>query len=115
MYALTVQPGEAEFDGQQYTAVAGKRRFSITQRQYRAFAASLAPLRPNRKDLVGDGSPRCGLYATDAPSVEVSWDKGDVLRIDGGCNADAVTRMERTIDAAEQLLPVRGLVDRSGQ
>src|SRR5690349_3828500 len=49
VYTLTVRSdGTATFEGARYTAVRGRRDFRVTPRQYRAFAAWLAPVRPAR-------------------------------------------------------------------
>ncbi|NWO68033.1 DUF6438 domain-containing protein, partial [Escherichia coli] len=47
IYAVTVRPdGSGVFEGKRFTAVTGERAFKLSRAQYDAFAAKLAPYRP---------------------------------------------------------------------
>jgi hypothetical protein len=87
--------------------VTGERSFTVTPRQYRAFVAHLAPLRPTTGDLRYSGAPFC--RATDLPSVEVTWRlrRGtQSLYFAQDCNFAWSRAIAERLDAAPGLLPI---------
>jgi hypothetical protein len=108
--------GEGVFEGRQYTAVRGARRFHVTPERFRAFAAELAPLRPRAGKVLYDEANRChgaGSAPTDGSSTGVAWrtreGRETALYYYDGCGVPSVS--ER-LDAARALLPVKAFVGR---
>lgn len=98
IYSVTVQAdGSGVFDGEDYTAVRGERRFRISPAQFRALASHLAPFRPASGDVRYDETTNCqgaGQPPTDFPSRGVIWVGADgsrqILSFYTGCNVPAV-------------------------
>ena len=106
--------GRGTFTGQSHTAVQGARSFTATPRQYAAFAAALAPYRPNGEALYQPGSKLCGQVATDMPSVDVRWQGGSRraahLYYYYGCDMQKNAKMGDALGNAIDLLPVEPLI-----
>lgn len=75
VYRVTIQPdGSGVFEGKRFTKVSGIRAFRASPAQYRAFAATLQPYRPQQGErLIQPGEPGCDNAPTDMPSVDVRW------------------------------------------
>jgi hypothetical protein len=116
VYSVTVRPdGGGVFIGKQHTAVTGERRFQLSRAQYEAFAAKLAPYRPQGGEVrYAPGEKNCGQVATDMPSVEVRWTRaiGDSqgLYFYYGCEMDRNEAMRNALGAAPEALPIEKLI-----
>ena len=115
VYTLTVRSdGTATFEGARYTAVRGRRDFRVTPRQYRAFAAWLAPVRPARGSVDHSGSA-CRSMATDMPSVTVTWRgrRGEQrLHHYYGCDMERNRALAERLSHAPDQLPIRDYIGR---
>jgi len=113
VYRVTVgSDGSGTFEGRRFTAVAGERRFSVTQAQYRAFAGHLAPLRPASGSVRYSGEA-CASMATDLPSAEVTWRSAageQQLYFYYGCDMQRNRAIAQRLDAAPALLPIGDLI-----
>jgi hypothetical protein len=110
IYSVTVTPTGGTFHGQEFTAVKGDRRFPLTPAQYQAFAASLAPYRPQGERLIANGQADCGPAHTDDITAEVRWGGKDRLALYFGCENPALRSMKTALDGASGLLPIAGLI-----
>ncbi len=116
VYALTIRPdGTARFEGKRFTAVTGTRDLTVGADAYRAFAARLAPYRPEGgEQLYQPGTPLCGPAATDMPSVDVVWHaaSGAVQHLNYyyGCRMEGNDAMRSALRDAPDLLPIGELV-----
>ena len=116
IYAVTVRPdGSGVFTGERFTAASGEHRFQLTPAQYRAFAARLAPYRPETGERrYAPGEPGCEHAATDMPSVDVTWTRaiGDSqhLYYYFGCRMDENDAMRDAIGRAADELPIQALI-----
>ena len=112
-----MQPnGEGSFVGGRFTAMRGKHLFWLTRDDYRAFAAKIAPFRPESGAwLIVDGYPGCEDSGTDSPYVTVSWQRkaGDVqqFQYNYGCNNyNGDNPVAKAMSEAPHLLPIDDLV-----
>jgi len=109
VYRVTVNSdGGGTFEGRRFTAVTGTRAFRLTPRQYRAFAAQLAPLRPARGSVRYSGEA-CASMATDLPSAEITWRSRrgvQNLYFYYGCDMQRNRAIARRLTAAPGLLPI---------
>jgi hypothetical protein len=109
IYTVTVHSdGRGVFEGTNFTTVRGVREFHVTPRQYRAFAAHLAPIRPARGSVEYNGS-RCREMATDLPSATVIWQRRrgtQRLHFYYGCDPERNRSMARRLSRAPALLPI---------
>ena len=116
VYAVSVRPdGRGVFTGKQFTAVTGERAFQLTPAQYEAFAAKLAPYRPESGEVrYAPGEARCEPAATDGPSVDITWTRaiGDSqsLHFYYGCRAEGTQAMRDAIGHAPEMLPIEALI-----
>lgn len=110
VYTVSVSAdGIGRFEGRRFTAVTGERYFTVTPRQYRAFVAQLAPLRPASGDRRYSGPPLCRQMATDLPSVEVTWhlrEGSQRLYFNHGCDMARNRAIAERLNAAPGLLPI---------
>jgi hypothetical protein len=110
IYAVTVRAdGAGRFEGRNFTAVSGVRTFRLSARQYRAFAARLAPHRPRGVEEINMGHSRCRRPATDLPSVAVTWRNGrgvDRLSFYYGCLDPGNAALAQALRGAPELLPI---------
>jgi hypothetical protein len=110
IYAVTVRAdGTGRFEGHNFTAVTGARTFRLTRRQYRAFAARLAPHRPRGTVEITYNHPRCRQPATDLPSAAVTWRQGrreDRLSFYYGCLDPGNAALAQALRSAPALLPI---------
>ena len=115
VYTVSVRPdGTGMFEGRNFTAVTGERAFRLTRAEYDAFAAKLAPYRPERGEIrYTPDEPRCGSAPTDMPSVEVIWTRaiGDSQKLHFyyGCR-NANPAMAEALGHAAELLPIQTLI-----
>jgi hypothetical protein len=117
VYRVTVRSDlTGTFEGERFTAVTGPREFRVSARQWRAFVAKLAPLRPRGVRAVTPGSADCGQTVTDMPSVNVSWSGASADRLDFyyGCRAPANQTLADTLRAAPELLPIGDYIGSRG-
>lgn len=110
VYSFTVGPdGRGRFTGKNFTTVTGERSFELTQAQYDAFAAAIAPYRPARGTRrYSHGEPGCEQAATDMPSAEIRWRGGAdaaTLYYYFGCDREANAEMADAIGNAPDLIP----------
>ena len=109
VYRVTVNAdGTGLFEGRRFTAVTGERYFTLTLRQYRAFVAHLAPLRPATGSVRYAGE-NCTTMATDLPSAEVTWrlrEGEQSLYFYFGCDMARNRAIAERLDAAPGLLPI---------
>lgn len=116
VYSVTVRPdGSGVFDGKRFTAVSGERRFTLTPAQYAAFAARLAPYRPETGNVrYAQGEPLCQRAATDMPSVDIRWTRaiGDSqsLHFYFGCDLEKNRAMRDALGRAPDALPIGELI-----
>ena len=110
IYNVTVRSdGSATFEGVNFTAVRGRHDFRVTPRQYRAFAAWLAPIRPARGSIDYNSSQLCRTMATDMPSAGVTWTsrRGEQrLNYYYGCDMDRYRLLSRRLSRAPDRLPI---------
>lgn len=110
IYNVTVRSdGSATFEGVNFTTVRGRRDFRVTPRQYRAFAAWLAPIRPARGSIDYNTSALCREMATDMPSAAVTWSsrRGEQrLNYYYGCDMQRYRELSRRLSRAPDLLPI---------
>ncbi|MBC7986651.1 MAG: hypothetical protein H7X93_08285 [Sphingomonadaceae bacterium] len=109
--------GAGTFTGERFTAVTGERRFEISPAQYRAFAARLAPHRPDGELTISHGHPRCGLAATDMPSATVTWREQagvDRLSYYYGCRGPGNEALAEALREAPGMLPIGEFIGSPG-
>lgn len=105
--------GSGLFEGERFTAVTGQRRFTVTPEAFRAFAAKLAPHRPQGTLEINMGHARCQMQATDQPSAIVSWAGGgrnDRLGYYYGCRDEANSALAQALTEAPALLPIASMI-----
>lgn len=116
VYQVTVNAdGTGTFDGRRFTTVTGRRTFTVTSAQWRAFSTHLAPHRPDGEEVIGPGHARCRMQATDHPSATVTWNDGpggDRLAFYFGCHDAENETLARALEAAPTLLPIREYIGR---
>ena len=109
IFRVTVRSdGTATFEGVNFTAVRGVRRFRVTPGQYRAFANHLAPVRPARGSIEYNGE-RCRSMATDMPSATVTWTgrRGrQRFHLYYGCDMERNRALAERLSRAPRLLPI---------
>jgi hypothetical protein len=109
--------GSGLFEGRRSTAADGERSFRVTPAQYRAFAARLAPYRPEEAERRYSGPPLCERMATDLPSVTITWHwpdgRSQRLYFYYGCEMERYRAMAEQLRGAPGLLPVGDLIGRS--
>jgi hypothetical protein len=115
VYRVTVNAdGSGLFEGERFTAVTGRRRFTVTPAAWRAFTAKLAPFRPQGTvDINMENTARCQLMATDHPSAIVTWAGGgrnDRLGYYYGCRDEANRTLAAALTEAPTLLPIAGMI-----
>ena len=118
VFKVTVRPnGDGDFIGGRFTAMKGKHPFWLTRNDYRAFAARIAPFRPESGlwRVSVDGDPGCERFGTDSPYVTVTWQRaaGDIqqFQYNYGCNNDnGDNPIAVAMGAAAHLLPIDDLV-----
>lgn len=116
VYSVTVRPdGTGVFEGKRFTAVTGERAFRLTSAQYDAFAAKLAPYRPESGQVrYAPGEKNCEPAATDASSVDVTWTRaiGDSqgLYFYYGCRAEKNRPLGQALGEAVEGLPIHDLI-----
>lgn len=117
IYNVTVRSdGSATFEGGNFTTVRGRREFRVTPRQYRAFAAWLAPIRPARGSIDYNTSALCREMATDMPSAAVTWSgrRGEQrLNYYYGCDMQRYRALSRRLSRAPDLLPIGDFIGHS--
>ena len=116
VYKVTVRPdGSGTFEGRRFTTVTGERSFRLTPEQYRAFAAQLAPLRPQQGSVRMAGE-NCRQTATDLPSAEVIWfsqiGNSQSYYFYFGCDMERNRAIAERLRAAPALLPIREMIGR---
>lgn len=114
VYVVTVSSdGVAMYDGRQNVLVTGRRTFVVSDNEYQAFKAALAPWRPQgTRELRGAA---CTTQATDLPSVEVAWrdeERSDILHADFGCDREANQALFSALANAPRTLPLGPFVGR---
>jgi hypothetical protein len=115
VYTVTVRPdGTGVFEGKRFTAVTGEQAFKLTRAEYEAFAAKLAPYRPEGGEVrYAPGEKTCPSVATDMPSVDVLWTRaiGDSqhLYVYYGCVMQNQAIKQALGEAAEGL-PIQDLI-----
>ncbi len=116
VYSITVHPdGTGVFEGKRFTAVTGTRSFTLSRAEYDAFAARLAPYRPTSGQVrYAADNPLCTGFATDMPSVDVTWTRaiGDSqnLHYNFGCRLAKDTRIADVLGGATDGLPIQDLI-----
>ena len=115
VYTVTLSPdGQGIFDGQQFTAVTGERRFQATPEQVRAFTQALAKVRPEGDRKIEPGTPDCPMIVTDMPSTNIRWQGAggaSSLNFYGGCGREN-PKIADTLRAAPGLLPIGDFIGR---
>ncbi len=110
IYTVTVRSdGSATFEGVNFTTVRGRRDFRVTPRQYRAFAAWLAPIRPARGSIDYSEPSLCREMATDLPSATVTWTgrrREQRLHYYYGCDMQRRRALARRLSSAPDRLPI---------
>ncbi|MEG3093445.1 DUF6438 domain-containing protein [Sphingomonas sp. PB1R3] len=113
VYSVTISAdGAGVFTGTSNTAVVGERRFTATPAQVASFYDRLQPYLPVGEVLL-TGPDTCRVYATDLPSVDVTWTgEGGAghLVYDYGCDRDAHRPLAETLRTAPQTLPITELI-----
>ncbi len=113
VYTVTVAAdGAGVFTGTRNTTVLGERRFTATPAQVAAFFNGLQPYLPVGELLLA-GPDACKSYATDLPSVDVTWTGGTGsghLLFDYGCDRTEHRALADALRAAPQALPIADLI-----
>ncbi|MGY4397745.1 hypothetical protein ACVWZA_002942 [Sphingomonas sp. UYAg733] len=113
VYRVTVgSEGSGIFTGIRHSAIVGDRKFPVTPEQFKAFAASLAPYRPQGTRDIIPGQPECNDTVTDMPSVTVRWNdaRSDRLSYYYGCRPAQGPAMAEALQAAPSNLPIADLI-----
>ncbi|MGH6616511.1 DUF6438 domain-containing protein [Sphingomonas sp.] len=113
VYRVTVgSDGAGIFTGIRHTAIGGDRKFSVTPRQFTAFAGTLSPYRPQGKRDITPGRPECNDTVTDMPSVNVRWEdvRTDELSYYYGCRPASGPAMADALTTAPSLLPIADFI-----
>lgn len=114
IYTVTVRSdGTGTFEGINFTTARGVRQFRVTPRQYRAFAAWLAPIRPPRGSLDYRTGDLCRTMATDLPSVGVTWNgRRGQQQLDYyyGCDMERHRALARRLRDAPDRLPIQAFI-----
>lgn len=104
--------GRASFSGERFTAVEGRRDFTVTPAQYADYARRLAPYRPRGERRLSGAV--CGEnYEPDMPWIDVQWigkDPPDRLHIDIGCDPQANEAMIEAVGRAPEVLGITAWV-----
>jgi hypothetical protein len=122
-FEIHVSPhGRGVFEGHSYTAVKGRREFTVTRQQYDAFVQAVKPARTLAKPFeskdaqkIAEGSacPPGAPYHTDDTGVFVMWSEqeGDVY-YDAyfGCDSDRNKRLYDALDNAPMLLGLKNMI-----
>lgn len=116
IYTVTVRSdGTGTFEGVNFTAVRGTHNFRVTPRQYRDFAAWLAPIRPARGSIDYNTSSLCREMATDMPSAGVTWTSrrgAQRLNYYYGCDMRRYGELSRRLSRAPDRLPIGDFIGR---
>lgn len=116
VYSVSVRPdGTGVFEGKRFTAVTGTRSFTLSRAQYDAFAVRLAPYRPASGQVrYASDNPLCVGFATDMPSVDVTWTRaiGDSqnLHYNFGCRLANDAPIADALGGATEILPIEALI-----
>lgn len=112
IYQVTLRPdGTGVFNGVRFTAVSGERAFKFSRAEYDAFAAKLAPYRPESgtKLYTPADKKNCAQAATDLPGVEITWTRaiGDSQKLSYyfGCDMDKNQDMAEAVGSAPEAVP----------
>lgn len=113
VYSVTIDAnGSGVFTGTRNTAVEGERRFTATPQQVSDFFGRLKRYLPVGERLLADPEI-CKTYATDLPSVDVTWTGDDGtghLLYDYGCDRAVNRELAETLRSAPQALPIAELI-----
>jgi hypothetical protein len=116
IYSVTVRSdGTGVFEGVNFTTVRGSRDFRVTPRQYRDFAAWLAPIRPARGSIDYTQPNMCRSMATDLPSATVTWTsrRGEQrLHYYYGCDMEQRRALAQRLSRAPDRLPIGDYIGR---
>ncbi|MGF6177702.1 DUF6438 domain-containing protein [Ensifer sp. 4252] len=113
VYRFQVSAGGGLFEGRGFTNVHGEQRFSITPKEWSAFQSALA-FRPHGTEDITAGHPRCAQFATNHPSVSVTWSEAgrtDQLIFNFGCKDPQNDAMAQALAGMPDLLPVGKLIE----
>ena len=114
VYSVTVSAdGTGHFNGIQQTTVTGKRDFSVTPAQFKAFADTLAPWRPVGDKRIVPGEPGCERPVYDLPGVKIIWaGAGPAGSLDYyyGCMMDAPKGLADALGNAPDKLPIEAMI-----
>lgn len=120
--------GKGVFEGHIYTAVKGKRAFSVSPQQFDAFVSDLRgarrlakPFNKSRNVFEQIGSdfscPPTAPYHTDDTGVFIMWSdrKGDVYYdSDFGCDSDHNKKLYAALDGAPRSLGLEKMIGKPG-
>jgi hypothetical protein len=103
--------GRGEFEGRDHVIARGRHAFAFSPAQFRAFAAVVAPLKPERGSI-----PRIAeCNVMDGSSMTLTWTGGDGASqsVCLGSHDEFPDRAEamRIMLLARDMLPLRGLAD----
>lgn len=108
VYVVTVSSdGVAAYDGRNHVQVEGRRTFVVSDAEFEAFKAALAPYRPEGIRKLDHST--CTNMATDLPTIEVAWNDGkrrDILSVNLGCDMETNRPMFQALQAAPLQLPL---------
>lgn len=78
VYTVTLDTatGEGKFTGAKYTTATGPRAFHASPAAVQAFRRALAEARDLPAGAFKQGGARCATFATDMPTVKLSWNNG---------------------------------------
>jgi len=114
VYSVTVRgDGTGVFTGERFTTVTGQRDFTLSRQQFSAFADILVAHRPEGREEITHGHPRCRMIATDMPSAEVTWNDtegSDSLSYYFGCRGPENDALAEALGEAPELLPIEGFI-----
>lgn len=114
VYSVTVRgDGTGVFTGERFTAVTGQRDFTLSRQQFAAFADMLVAHRPEGREEITHGHPRCRMVATDMPSAEVTWNDAegpDTLSYYFGCRDPENETLAEALRDAPRMLPIEGFI-----
>lgn len=114
VYTVSVSSdGQAIYNGENFVAVKGERSFRVTPSEFDAFRARLAPYRPKhgKEVLIQPDSALCPKYATDSPSIEMTWysdgHPGGHLNYYAGCQSPCFITSSLSLSADATTGPLR--------
>ena len=115
VYSVTVRSsGQGMFEGKRFTAVEGRREFTVDAATYTAFSRALAAARTADPTAYVPGGKSCRQQATDHPSVTVTFRDGSAAQrtfpFYYGCRDAGNAALATALRDATKTLPIAGFI-----